>query len=91
MDSEDRSEARELLSRLSDAFSGNGVFVVSKGPGSEGADLAPSSALTWPKCECGRPVCPDYDPEKSTDTELAEDPMKTKLADRNRRSSRGGL
>ncbi|MEV7427059.1 MULTISPECIES: hypothetical protein [unclassified Streptomyces] len=82
MDSEDRSEARELLSRLSDAFGGNGVFVVGKGPGSEGADLAPSSALTWPPCECGKPVCPDYDPEK---------PMRAKLTDRNRRSSRGGL
>ncbi|MET7484377.1 hypothetical protein [Streptomyces sp. NPDC005538] len=57
------SEARQFLSRLSGAFGMDGVLVVRKtGPGPEGADLAPSSALCWPRCECGSPKCPDHKP-----------------------------
>lgn len=57
------SEARQFLSRLSGAFGVNGVLMVQKSnPGPEGADLAPSSALHWPRCECGSPKCPDYKP-----------------------------
>ncbi|MFI6702045.1 hypothetical protein ACIBJC_24270 [Streptomyces sp. NPDC050509] len=83
MDSDNRSEARDLLSRLSDAFGRGGVFVLGKEPVAEGADLAPGSALRWPKCECGKPVCPDYEP--------GDQRISARLADRNKRSSRGGV
>jgi hypothetical protein len=33
---------------------------LSRDPDPEGADLAPGSALRWPRCECGSPKCPDY-------------------------------
>lgn len=55
------SEARQFLSRLSRAFGVDGVLTVQKSsPGPEGANLAPNSALRWPRCECGSPKCPDY-------------------------------
>ncbi len=57
------SEARRRLSVLIATFGTDGVLVVRKGaPGAEGADLAPASALAWPPCECGHPMCPDYEP-----------------------------
>jgi len=64
------SEARRFLSRLSGAFGWDGVLMVRKSsPGPEGADLAPSSALCWPRCECGRPECPDREVPPSGSTE----------------------
>lgn len=57
------SEARRFLSRLSGVLGVGGVLLVQKSDsGAEGADLAPGSALRWPKCECGSPKCPDYEP-----------------------------
>lgn len=82
------SDARRFLSRLSGALGVGGVLLVLK-PDSdaEGADLAPGSALRWPKCECGSPKCPDYEPPAEP---LAE-PLSARVAEANRRSRRGGL
>ncbi|MFI5758253.1 hypothetical protein [Streptomyces sp. NPDC051569] len=58
-----RSEARRYLGRLTNALGTDGVLIVpNPTPETEGADLAPGSALKWPPCECGHPKCPDYDP-----------------------------
>ncbi|MFJ2112033.1 MULTISPECIES: hypothetical protein [unclassified Streptomyces] len=91
------SEARWVLGRLTEAFGVNGVLMARKEPGSngpegqskepevpqwaEGGDL-PGAALRWPPCECGGPKCPDSAPEE---------PLNQRLAERNRRSSRGGV
>jgi hypothetical protein len=50
-----------------------------EGPDDAWEDVVPGKALRWPKCECGSPKCPDYDA------------LRTKVAERNRRSSRGGI
>ncbi|GGW19379.1 hypothetical protein GCM10018980_66420 [Streptomyces capoamus] len=82
------SEARQFLSRLSGAFGINGVLMVQKSdPGPEGADLAPSSALRWPRCECGSPKCPDYKAPPSRPTEG----LSGRVAEVNAQSRRGGL
>lgn len=82
------SEARQFLSRLSGAFGVNGVLMVQKSdPGPEGADMAPSSALRWPRCECGSPKCPDYKPPSTRPTEG----LRTRVSEVNARSRRGGL
>lgn len=90
-DSADRpgsSEARRFLSRLSGAFGMDGVLMVRKSsPGPEGADLAPSSALCWPRCECGRPECPDREAPPGRSTEG----LSSRVAEANARSRRGGL
>ncbi|MET9482157.1 hypothetical protein [Streptomyces sp. NPDC006638] len=71
------SDARRLLSQLTEAFGVDGMLIVRKSePGTggdggngngngegDGADLVPGSGLRWPKCRCGRPVCPDYRPD----------------------------
>ncbi|MEU3187129.1 hypothetical protein ABZ707_23435 [Streptomyces sp. NPDC006923] len=81
-----RSDARRFLSLLSDVFGVDGVLIVPKTePGGEGADLVPGSALRWPKCECGGPKCPDYEPPAPPGDELS-----ARLAEQNKRSSRGG-
>ncbi|MFF2523886.1 hypothetical protein [Streptomyces liangshanensis] len=58
------SDARRLLSQLTEAFGTDGMLVVRKAePGAgDGADLVPGSGLRWPECRCGQPVCPDYRP-----------------------------
>lgn len=82
------SEARQFLSLLSGAFGVNGVLMVQKSdPGPEGADLAPSSALRWPRCECGNPKCPDYKAPPSRPTEG----LSSRVAEVNARSRRGVL
>ncbi|MFJ4922046.1 hypothetical protein [Streptomyces sp. NPDC088725] len=54
------SEARRILSGLSDTFGTDGRLRVPKsGPGIEGRDIVSWTTLDWPPCECGRPVCPD--------------------------------
>nr|WSZ96387.1 hypothetical protein OH820_12615 [Streptomyces sp. NBC_00857] len=80
------SEARRFLSWLSDAFGVDGVLIVWKDPGGDGADLAPGDALKWPACQCGSPKCPDFEPSASSGDDLG-----ARLAERNRRSSRGGV
>ncbi|MYV53061.1 hypothetical protein [Streptomyces sp. SID3212] len=67
------SDARRLLSQLTEAFGVDGMLIVRKPePGAgdnggngdgDGADLVPGSGLRWPKCRCGQPVCPDYRPD----------------------------
>ncbi|MEV7090530.1 hypothetical protein AB0O07_32430 [Streptomyces sp. NPDC093085] len=47
-----QSEARRRMSLLIEAYGTDGVLVVQK--------TAPAAPLTWPPCECGNPVCPDY-------------------------------
>ncbi len=80
------SEARQFLSRLSEAFGVGGVVMVQKSaPGPEGADLAPSSALHWPRCECGSPKCPDYKPPPNSPSEG----LRGRVAAANARSRRG--
>jgi hypothetical protein len=111
-----QSEARRILSALTETMGKDGILVVHKddepssgravlrreavlqgeagsveaAEGTEGAedtegpddaweDVVPGKALRWPKCECGSPKCPDYDA------------LRTKVAERNRRSSRGGI
>ncbi len=81
-----RSEAREFLSRLSEAFGTQGVLVVQKSDGPEGADFAPGDGLKWPKCKCGSTRCPDYVPPAGS---LAEG-LSAEVAEANRRSRRGG-
>ncbi|MFF8912075.1 hypothetical protein ACF08M_01815 [Streptomyces sp. NPDC015032] len=82
------SEARHFLSRLTSAFRTGGVIPAPKGePGPEDADLTPGSALRWPKCECGNPRCPDYEPPAQS---LAER-LSSRVAEINERSSKGGL
>ncbi|GGZ17012.1 hypothetical protein GCM10010365_41320 [Streptomyces poonensis] len=82
----DSNEARQFLSRLSGAFGGGGVLRVPKSsPGPEGADLAPGSALRWPKCECGNPRCPDYEPPAQSLAERLSD----RVAEINKRSKGG--
>lgn len=82
-----RSEARKFLSRLSETFGVDGALVAPKPePGPEGADLAPNSPLKWPPCECGHPKCPDLKPATAPDDEL-----RARVAERNKRSSRGGV
>ncbi|MFD5114187.1 hypothetical protein ACFWNG_18025 [Streptomyces sp. NPDC058391] len=81
-----RSEARRFLSRLSEAFGVDGVLIVHKTEVEEGADLAPGSALKWPTCECGHPKCPDYESAGSPSEKLSAE-----VAERNKRSSRGGV
>ncbi|MFD5749775.1 hypothetical protein [Streptomyces sp. NPDC127033] len=55
-----RSEARRRLSLLIETYGTDGVLVVKK--------TAPGAPLTWPPCECGNTICPDYrspdDPEQ---------------------------
>jgi hypothetical protein len=48
------------------------------GPEDAWEDMVPGRALRWPKCECGSRKCPDYEA------------LRTKVAERNKRSSRGG-
>ncbi|MFI5758674.1 hypothetical protein [Streptomyces sp. NPDC051569] len=83
------SKARRFLSRLTEEFGTNGILAVQKSdPRVEGADiedLVPGAALRWPKCECGHSLCPDYEPESPADA------LSRRLAERNRRSGRGGL
>jgi hypothetical protein len=82
------SEARWFLSRLSGAISADGVLMVQKSnPGPEGADLAPGSALRWPRCECGSPKCPDYQARP----QAAREELSARVAEANERSRRGGL
>ena len=82
------SEARQFLFRLSGAFGVGGVLMVQKSdPGPEGADLAPSSALRWPRCECGSPKCPDYKPPPNSPSAG----LSGRVAAANARSRRGGL
>jgi hypothetical protein len=82
------SEARQFLSRLSDAFGVGGVLMVHKSdPGPEGADMAPGSALRWPRCECGSPKCPDYKSPPNGPTEG----LSSRVAEANARSRGGGL
>lgn len=82
------SEARQFLSRLSGAFGVGGVLMVRKSdPGPEGADLAPNSALRWPRCECGSPKCPDYKPPPIGPSEG----LRGGVAAADERSRRGGL
>ena len=65
------SEARKRLSLMIAAFGVDGSLVVpARGPGAEGADLAPRNALTWPPCRCGHPSCPDSE----SASESASDP-----------------
>ncbi|MFF2522602.1 hypothetical protein [Streptomyces liangshanensis] len=57
------SKARHFLSRLTEEFGSDGLLVVRKPEAADGdADLVPGAALRWPKCECGRKLCPDYEP-----------------------------
>lgn len=82
------SEARQFLSRLSGTFGVGGVLMVQKSDsGPEGADLAPGSALRWPRCECGSPKCPDYKAPPNGPTEA----LRSRVAEANARSRRGGL
>lgn len=82
------SEARQFLSRLSGAFGVGGVLMVQKSaPGPEGADMALSSALHWPRCECGSPKCPDYRLPPNGPSEG----LSSRVAEANARSRRGGL
>ncbi len=81
-------EARRFLSRLSGALGVDGVLMVPKNaPGPEGADLAPSSALQWPRCECGLAKCPDFEAPPIRPTEG----LSSRVAETNARSRRGGL
>ncbi|WP_329457331.1 hypothetical protein [Streptomyces sp. NBC_01497] len=92
-----QSKARRVLTELTETMGKDGVLIVHKdeempgraadlpqealdadGPGDAWEDVVPGKALRWPKCECGSPKCPDYDA------------LRTKVAERNRRSSRGG-
>lgn len=91
-----RSEARQFLSRLTEAYGTDGVLIVPKSaPGDEGGDLVPGSGLRWPPCRCGQPVCPDYRPPGSAAEPSADEPgageLGTRVAERNKRSSRGGV
>lgn len=82
------SGARRSLSRLSGVFGVGGVLMVQKSdPGPEGADLAPSSALHWPRCECGSPKCPDHKHPSNSPSEG----LSARVAEANARSRRGGL
>ncbi|GFH33955.1 hypothetical protein SCWH03_01590 [Streptomyces pacificus] len=82
------SEARQFLSRLSGAFGVDGVLMVQKhAPGPEGADLAPSSALHWPRCECGSAKCPGFKAPPIRPT----GGLSGRVAEANARSRRGGL
>ncbi|GAA1169337.1 hypothetical protein GCM10009654_28210 [Streptomyces hebeiensis] len=84
------SSARQRLSLLIAAFGVDGALVVPKDdPGAEGADLAPGAALRWPKCRCGNAVCPDVEPPPAARTPAEE--LSALVAERNRRSRRGGL
>ncbi|MGQ4514366.1 hypothetical protein [Streptomyces sp. DW26H14] len=94
-----QSEARRVLSELTESCGRDGALLVPKGeavPEQEAGDVAepepeeadgpedawedvvPGRALRWPMCRCGSPKCPDYET------------LRTKVAERNRRSSRGG-
>jgi hypothetical protein len=85
------SEARQFLSRLSEAFGVGGVLMVQKsGLGPEGADLAPNSTLRWPRCECGSPKCPDYE-HPDADVMLEADLVRHGRSRRVRHRSRGGI
>lgn len=58
------SKARQGLSRLTERFGRDGVFIVPTADSRpEGADLVPGAALRRPPCECGHSLCPDYVPE----------------------------
>lgn len=61
----------------------------------DGADLVPGSVLRWPPCECGGPKCPDSGPGGSGSGDAgpgnADGLLSRRLAERNRRSSRGGV
>lgn len=82
------SEGRQFLSRLSGALGVGGVLMVQKSdPGPEGADLAPGSALRWPRCECGSTKCPDYKAPPSRPPET----LSSRVAEAKARSRRGGL
>ncbi|GHF63684.1 hypothetical protein GCM10010218_51320 [Streptomyces mashuensis] len=84
----DSGETRRFLSRLSGALGATGVLLVQKvDPGPEGADLVPGSGLRWPKCECGSPKCPDYDPTAGRPGEE----LRARVAEANRWSRRSGL
>lgn len=82
-------EARRFLSQLSGAFGVGGVLLVGKADagGPEGAALAPSDGLKWPRCECGSPRCPDYEAPAVRPTEE----LGARVAEANERSRRGGL
>lgn len=81
-------EAREFLSRLSGAIGVGGVLMVQESaPGFEGADLAPGSALSWPRCECGSPRCPDYNDPPNRPPEG----LSSNVAESDARSRGGGL
>jgi hypothetical protein len=83
------SKARRFLSRLADEFGSNGALIIQKStPGTEGEDLLPGSALRWPACECGHPLCPDY---RAPAPEASAGELSARVAERNRRSRRGGL
>lgn len=68
------SEARRMLSEMTEEFGQDGILIVRKAPGAwvgdEGAELAPKSALDWPPCECGHPKCPD---RRTPDRKTSED------------------
>lgn len=82
------SEARQFLSRLSGAFGVGGALMAQESdPDPEGADLAPGSALRWPRCECGSPKCPDYKAPPNGPTEG----LSSRVAEANARSRRGVL
>ncbi|MFJ4921827.1 hypothetical protein [Streptomyces sp. NPDC088725] len=67
------SEARGILSGLSEAFGADGKLRVPKAaPGIEGAEILHWSVLDWPPCECGSPKCPDAK-APATPTTPAED------------------
>lgn len=94
------SKVRRFLSRLTDELGTNGVLIIQKStPGAEGEDLVPGSALRWPPCECGhsscsddeRPLQPLAEPSAEPSAELPADSLGVRVAERNKRSRRGGL
>lgn len=61
------SEARRLLALLIAECGTDDALVLPKSESDpEGPDLPPGSALRWPKCRCGSPKCPDYEPPRTT-------------------------
>lgn len=94
------NETRRFPSALSAVRGVAGMLTVQKcSPGAEGADLAPGTALKWPKCDCGNPVCPDYEAPVGTPANSAATPALTPVIDEltdkvreiNRRSREGLL
>ncbi|WP_405614880.1 hypothetical protein [Streptomyces sp. NBC_01508] len=58
-----QSNARGILSRLTERFGTDGVLVVRTDGRRSDQPLLPEDAVhRWPPCRCGHSLCPDYRP-----------------------------